>query len=105
MCQPASQKDKNPVREISAWKVTDAVAAGYCFCARFLAGPLLNITSLNCFTYIIKFLGITRKSLEFFWKHHPHFLFSKAVPKKEKQQELATKIKANQSESLAQAKL
>ena len=60
--QPASQKDKNPIREISAWKVTDAIAAGYCFSACFLAGPLLNIKSLNCFTYKIKVLEITRKS-------------------------------------------
>ena len=33
----------NLIREISAWKITDAIAAGYCFSACFLAGPLLNV--------------------------------------------------------------
>ena len=32
----------NLIREISAWKITDAIAAGYCFSACFLAGPLLK---------------------------------------------------------------
>ena len=32
----------NLIREISTWKITDAIAAGYCFPACFLAEPLIK---------------------------------------------------------------
>ena len=32
----------NLIREISTWKITDAIAAGYCFSSCFLAEPLLK---------------------------------------------------------------
>ena len=61
----------NLIKEISAWKITDAMAAGYCFTAYFLAGPLLK--SLSCDTRLTW--------LTYFRLQNSRFLFSKSVKK------------------------
>ena len=61
----------NLIKEISAWKITDAMAAGYCFTAYFLAGPLLK--SLLCDTRLTW--------LTYFRLQNSRFLFSKSVKK------------------------
>ena len=54
------------VREIIAWQITDAIAAGYCFSSCFLAGPLLDITFFVVFFCLICHILVKHKQVSWF---------------------------------------
>ena len=46
--QPMGEVKFNLIKAINTIRITDAIAAGYCFSAYLLAGPLLNLLILTC---------------------------------------------------------
>ena len=58
--QPMGEVKFNLIKEINTIRITDAIAAGYCFSAYLLAGPLLNMVwSCTCVRKVWLFSSLT----------------------------------------------